>query len=195
MRLLIWCSVLTLTLLAPRTVIAAEDEARMIIEAKSIMSQLRSEAPDPEKCLLSDHWSDLTLPEHYVQKYFGLTIHANLAPPYVSVEPSEILGLSPANSIAYCTDKEAKDYREMQRRVFASNNEKQLTERTWIFTFPKFDKDLKTAVVITLFSQAGLYKNETGIHNQSFELATEAHIFRKSKGIWREIDKIILEIT
>jgi hypothetical protein len=64
---------------------------------------------EPAPCELSSDWLDYAVPQGIVEKYFGLTIPADLSPSSTPGQPREILDPKGTVPEAFCTEKEDKE--------------------------------------------------------------------------------------
>jgi hypothetical protein len=82
-----------ISLVAGKLAHAGDADTRAVCEAKTLFrivttSILQSKS---EACSISSAWLDHPVPEKIAHSQFGLTVHADLAPPFQTVTPVDVL--------------------------------------------------------------------------------------------------------
>ncbi len=172
-----------------------DDQARLKAEAKALFHVVLADEHVPERCELDVEWDTYPIPESVAREYLGLKIHAELSSPFSGTDPREILDLG-ANSDAFCDQETAKKLQDDRLKEFQEGSDKTLDVSGTRYTFPVFDGDYKTAILVVSHSNLEWYRKPEGIMN--FPLGSAlgyAAIYTLNDGVWKRLTTVQLFIS
>lgn len=147
----------------------------------------------PAPCELRAEWLDYAVPQGIAEKYFGLTIPADLSPSFTPGELPEILDPKGTMRTAFCSKKEDG---ERRHAMLESLKDGKLTDEKepgtsagdfathrLEYTVPIFDRHYRRAIVITSEENSRWWFQD-GKRRHYFDDAVWASIYVKRKGHW-----------
>lgn len=191
---------LTLLAIAPFSLASAEEpelwkkqEKRLMQEAtalfKVILGKLNRER---KQCELPDEWRSESVPYFVAKHYLSHTTHADLRALRVEATTAEILDPAGKYPESYCSQDEFDKEQKTRDDYFGSGKivpDVKYSDRYNMYrvdyTFPIFDKNYWTAVVMVESSSNDWYRTKSGQVQQRFGQQGGAWIYRKKYGRWQ----------
>ena len=176
---------------------AKADEAdRLAAEARALFPAVLADEPPAQQCGYDAVWQNDAIPDYIAAKYFGLRVHAGLSPPEQTNDLQAILDPTGRQPAAFCSDADLADYEEARYKAMkddASSSSMEITTRH--FTFPVFDADYKTAILVVTGRRDTWYRadKQTGSFKRGDvgrappDVASVAKVFRKTPKGWKLI--------
>jgi len=172
-----------------------KDENRLRQEAKALFEVALAELdPPPRSCELDKAWDSYSVPYEFAKKYPGHTIISDLAGLKIGATTAGILAPLGKHPEWFCSFSEF--YQELEMRIGKdmaarrtgesppSDNHSILRRQ---YSFPVFDRNFRTAILIRDVSSNGWYIGKDGRVRQPFDMVIRAFVYRKSNGRWKLI--------
>lgn len=194
--------------------LAEESEERVVKEAIALFRVFGVMHPkvareSVPRCFYAARWGSGSIPEGLSRKYFGIKALAGLTAEHPSgfYEVKKIFDPESQQPDAFCTEEEDKEKLKAWREVF-ENKTKSLDKREienspyspyfarLEYTFPVFDTSFRKAAFIEDVEVRQFRRWPDGkVTPLPLELTLTVVTFEKRKGVWREIERLILGQT
>jgi hypothetical protein len=185
---------------SPLSVVAANEaelwkkqEKRLKLEATALFKFILGELDRERKqCELPDSWRSESVPYPIAKQYLDHTINADLRALEIETTTAEILDPAGKYPESFCSEDEffkEQKIRRDERESGNINTDVKDSNRYEMYrvdyTFPIFDKNYRTAVIMVESSNHDWYKGKNGQIYERFGQQGGAWIYRKKNGHWR----------
>lgn len=170
-------------------------EAESIALFQTILEEQEKEnKEEPAACEIRAEWLDYAVPQNIAEKYFGLTIPADLSPSFTPGQPPEILDPKGTMREAFCTEKEDKEKLQptldkLKKGELKDEKQPSKTLRGFQnyrleYSAPIFDRRYhRAAVIVSGRTSLWWLKSDGKVYN-NFDEGIWASIYVKRKGRW-----------
>lgn len=162
---------------------------------QSILETREKEATEkPVPCGFRAEWLKYGVPQNIGEKYFGLTVLADLSPSFDPGEPPEILDPTGSMREAFCTEKEDEEKLRpsLDKLKRGELKDEKRPSRTQGFrnyrleySVPLFDRHYRKAVVIAGGRTSLWWLKADGKVYNDFDEGIWASIYVKQNGRWK----------
>ena len=174
----------------------SERDAR---EAATLLPAVVADIPAGGRCAYGEHWDHYPIPGSVARRYLGLTTQADVSPSSEPLPFKQALDPGMTSPSAFCSPDAAKTNTEQNLERFAASGSRSMAPlRTEGFTFPVFDRDRRTAIVVVILreSDGRMYVHgRKGLRKTLPESWIAARVFRKVHNRWRLLVTETLVLT